>query len=126
MELTLMEAALTGNLRPQVLECCDNGRWLVANERLEHVLRASGYAEMESRLSQALQGIYGVTFEHVLSPMDRFIDELHQPLGLTAEAADCRLLLDDPLPTSDTPLLCFYRLLFQAEATSVPSPSGGT
>lgn len=116
MELTLMEAALTGNLRPQVLECCDNGRWLVANERLEHVLRASGYAEMESRLSQALQGIYEVKFEHVLSPMDRFIDEPHQPLGLTAEAADCRLLLDDPLPTSDTPLLCFYRLLFQAEA----------
>ena len=71
-----MEAALTGNLRPQVLECCDNGRWLVANERLEHVLRASGYAEMESRLSQALQGIYEVKFEHVLSPMDRFIDEL--------------------------------------------------
>ncbi len=116
MELTLMEAALTGNLRPQVLECCDNGRWLVANERLEHVLRASGYAEMERRLSQSLQGIYEVKFEHVLSPMDRFIDEPHQPLGLTAEAADRRLLLDDPLPTSDTPLLCFYRLLFQAEA----------
>ena len=99
MELTLMEAALTGNLRPQVLECCDNGRWLVANERLEHVLRASGYAEMESRLSQALQGIYEVKFEHVLSPMDRFIDEPHQPLGLTAEAADCRLLLGATLPT---------------------------
>lgn len=116
MELTLMEAALTGNLRPQVLECCDNGRWLVANERLEHVLRASGYAEMERRLSQALQGIYEVKFEHVLSPMDRFIDEPHQPLGLTAEAADRRLLLDESFPTSDTPLLCFYRLLFQAEA----------
>ena len=42
MELTLMEAALTGNLRPQVLECCDNGRWLIANEQLEHVMRASG------------------------------------------------------------------------------------